>query len=93
MNPLVGAIPALSPPSSQGRLLSFAAFTVIFPFVARFLEDLHVTDDPSKIGYYAGAIESIFALTTFMTVLSWGRLSDRIGPFVCNSSLRASPAR
>jgi hypothetical protein len=30
------------------------AFTVIFPFVARFLEDLHVTDDPSKIGYFAG---------------------------------------
>ncbi|GAA5892611.1 MFS transporter [Sporobolomyces salmoneus] len=55
------------------------AFTVIFPFVARFLEDLHVTDDPSKIGYYAGAIESIFALTTFLTVLAWGRLSDRIG--------------
>ncbi|GAA5983821.1 hypothetical protein JCM5350_007560 [Sporobolomyces pararoseus] len=55
------------------------AFTVIFPFIARFLEDLHVTDDPSKIGYYAGAIESIFALTTFTTVLAWGRLSDRIG--------------
>ncbi|GAA5880633.1 hypothetical protein JCM16303_004290 [Sporobolomyces ruberrimus] len=55
------------------------AFTVIFPFIARFLEDLHVTDDPSKIGYYAGIVESLFALTTFTTVLAWGRLSDRIG--------------
>ncbi|GAA6062569.1 hypothetical protein JCM10212_004882 [Sporobolomyces blumeae] len=55
------------------------AFTVIFPFVARFLEDLHVTDDPSKIGYWAGIIESLFAFSTFMTVLAWGRLSDRIG--------------
>ncbi|GAA5866645.1 hypothetical protein JCM8547_002708 [Rhodosporidiobolus lusitaniae] len=55
------------------------AFTLIFPFIARFVEDLHVTDDPKKIGYYAGLIESLFALTTFSTVLFWGRLSDRIG--------------
>ncbi|GAA5872088.1 hypothetical protein JCM1840_006316 [Sporobolomyces johnsonii] len=55
------------------------AFTVIFPFVSQFLEDLKVTDDPSKIGYWAGIIESLFALTTFSTVLAWGRLSDRIG--------------
>ncbi|BGO90910.1 hypothetical protein NBRC10512_002338 [Rhodotorula toruloides] len=55
------------------------AFTLIFPFVSQFIEDLHVTDDPSKIGYYAGIIESIFAFTTFSTVLAWGRLSDRIG--------------
>ncbi|GAA5829858.1 hypothetical protein JCM11251_007909 [Rhodosporidiobolus azoricus] len=55
------------------------AFTLIFPFVARFVEDLHVTDDPKKIGYYAGLIESLFAFTTFSTVLFWGRLSDRIG--------------
>ena len=32
------------------------AFTVIFPFIARFLEDLRVTDDPSKLGYWAGII-------------------------------------
>ncbi|GEM08253.1 MFS multidrug transporter [Rhodotorula toruloides] len=55
------------------------AFTLIFPFISQFIEDLHVTDDPSKIGYYAGIIESIFAFTTFSTVLAWGRLSDRIG--------------
>ncbi|GAA5906508.1 hypothetical protein JCM6882_004454 [Rhodosporidiobolus microsporus] len=55
------------------------AFTLIFPFVARFVEDLHVTDDPKKVGYYAGLIESLFAFTTFSTVLFWGRLSDRIG--------------
>lgn len=57
------------------------AFTLIFPFISQFIEDLHVTDDPSKIGYYAGIIESIFAFTTFSTVLAWGRLSDRIGAF------------
>lgn len=54
-------------------------FTVIFPFIAAFLEDLHVTDDPRKIGYFAGVIEGLFAFTTFATVLTWGRISDRIG--------------
>ncbi|BGP15425.1 hypothetical protein JCM10213v2_003393 [Rhodosporidiobolus nylandii] len=55
------------------------AFTLIFPFVAQFVADLHVTEDPKRIGYYAGLIESLFALTTFATVLFYGRLSDRIG--------------
>ncbi|BGP54898.1 hypothetical protein JCM8202_003408 [Rhodotorula sphaerocarpa] len=63
-------------------LMRFAepvAISLIYPFINRFIEDLHVTDDPSRIGYYAGIIESLFALTTFSTVLAWGRLSDRIG--------------
>ncbi|GAA5986579.1 hypothetical protein JCM10908_003809 [Rhodotorula pacifica] len=63
-------------------LMRFAepvAFSLIFPFISQFIEDLHVTDDPSRIGYYAGLIESLFAFTTFSTVLAWGRLSDRIG--------------
>ncbi|GAA5994481.1 uncharacterized protein JCM10292_002088 [Rhodotorula paludigena] len=55
------------------------AFSLIFPFVSQFIEELGVTDDPRKIGYYAGIIESLFAFTTFSTVLAWGRLSDRIG--------------
>ncbi|KAM0745677.1 MFS general substrate transporter [Meredithblackwellia eburnea MCA 4105] len=60
-------------------------FTLIFPFVNAMLEDIHVTDDPKKVGYYAGVIESLFAFTTFSTVLAWGRLSDRIGrrPVLC----------
>ncbi|GAA5865394.1 hypothetical protein JCM3774_005622 [Rhodotorula dairenensis] len=63
-------------------LMRFAepvAFSLIFPFISQFIEDLKVTDDPSRIGYYAGIIESLFAFTTFSTVLAWGRLSDRIG--------------
>ncbi|GAA5847710.1 hypothetical protein JCM9279_004995 [Rhodotorula babjevae] len=55
------------------------AFTLIFPFVAQAVADTGVTNDPRKIGYYAGIIESLFAFTTFTTVLAWGRLSDRIG--------------
>lgn len=83
------------------------AFSLIFPFISQFIEDLKVTDDPSRIGYYAGIIvrysssqlpvaeltlallsqESLFAFTTFSTVLAWGRLSDRIGRS-CSSSTR-----
>lgn len=43
------------------------------------IEDLHIASDPADVTYYAGIIESLFAFTTFMTVLLWGRLSDRIG--------------
>lgn len=32
------------------------AFSLIFPFVSQFIEELGVTDDPRKIGYYAGII-------------------------------------
>ncbi|KAL8289976.1 hypothetical protein RQP46_002915 [Phenoliferia psychrophenolica] len=61
------------------------SFSLIYPFVNHMLEDLKVTDDPKRIGYYAGIIEGLFALCTFCTVLAWGRLSDRIGrkPVLC----------
>ncbi|KAI5475997.1 MFS multidrug transporter [Pseudohyphozyma bogoriensis] len=55
------------------------AFTVIFPFVIAMVQDSGVTDDPRKVGYYAGLIESVFAFCGFLTILQWGRLSDRIG--------------
>lgn len=35
------------------------AFSLIFPFISQFIEDLKVTDDPSRIGYYAGIIVSL----------------------------------
>lgn len=43
------------------------------------IEHLGIAKDPSDVTYYAGIIESLFAFTTFITVLAWGRLSDRIG--------------
>lgn len=48
------------------------AFTLIFPFINQMIEDLDLTE-PQNVGYFAGIIESLFALTTFMTVLAWGR--------------------
>lgn len=43
------------------------------------IDEMGVTDNPKKLGYYAGIVEALFALTTFLTVLHWGALSDRIG--------------
>ncbi|KAG0140126.1 hypothetical protein CROQUDRAFT_111285 [Cronartium quercuum f. sp. fusiforme G11] len=55
------------------------SFTVIFPFINQMLEDLKITPDRTRIGFYAGLIESLFAFAQLCTALYWGRLSDRIG--------------
>ncbi|KAH7345486.1 major facilitator superfamily domain-containing protein [Rhizoctonia solani] len=55
-------------------------YTVIYPFVAQFVNETGITGgDGSKVGYYAGMIESIFFLTESMFTLQYGRISDRIG--------------
>ncbi|CAE7170299.1 unnamed protein product [Rhizoctonia solani] len=56
------------------------AYSVIYPFVARLVNETGITGgDESKIGYYAGMIESIFFLTESVFTLQYGRISDRIG--------------
>ncbi|CAE6425035.1 unnamed protein product [Rhizoctonia solani] len=56
------------------------AYSVIYPFVARLVKETGITGgDDSKIGYYAGMIESIFFLTASVFTLQYGRISDRIG--------------
>ncbi|PLW32892.1 hypothetical protein PCANC_17102 [Puccinia coronata f. sp. avenae] len=60
------------------RLTEPVSFTVIFPFINKMIEDLHIVHR-TQVGTYAGVIESLFALAQFSTVLFWGRLSDRIG--------------
>ncbi|KAG8866050.1 hypothetical protein FRC20_009140 [Serendipita sp. 405] len=54
--------------------------TVIYPFIAQLVEELHMTNGKkSEVGYYVGLVESLFFLTEALFVLQWGRLSDRIG--------------
>ncbi|CAE6445293.1 unnamed protein product [Rhizoctonia solani] len=56
------------------------AATVIYPFIIDLVNSLGVTGgDDSKVGYYAGMIESIFFLTETCLIFHYGRLSDRIG--------------
>ncbi|KAF9259197.1 MFS general substrate transporter [Marasmius fiardii PR-910] len=53
---------------------------VIYPFIPEFIARIGVTGgDESKIGYYAGIIESLFFLAESLTVTLWGRASDLYG--------------
>ncbi|RXK39482.1 hypothetical protein M231_03150 [Tremella mesenterica] len=61
------------------RLAEPIAYTVIFPFINQMVEELGVTDNPDKIGFYSGLVESVFAFTQFWTVYHWAKLSDKIG--------------
>ncbi|KAI0803975.1 major facilitator superfamily domain-containing protein [Xylaria sp. FL0064] len=78
--------PSLPPfPSRQLLVLAICricepiAFMGIFPYVYFMIEDFHVTDDASKISFYAGMVTSAFTFAEFSTGLLWGRLSDKIG--------------
>ncbi|KAI1418785.1 major facilitator superfamily domain-containing protein [Xylaria sp. FL1777] len=51
----------------------------IFPYVYFMIEDFHVTNDASRISFYAGMVTSAFTFAEFSTGLLWGRLSDKIG--------------
>ncbi|KAF8558452.1 MFS general substrate transporter [Imleria badia] len=44
------------------RLVEPVAFTQLFPYVNEFMSDLHLTDDPSRVGFYSGLVESAFAV-------------------------------
>ncbi|KAA1089166.1 hypothetical protein PGT21_008892 [Puccinia graminis f. sp. tritici] len=78
--------PATTPlPYRQIVVLCFMRITepisqsLIHPFINQMLEDLHVTPDRTKIGYYAGIITSLFAFAQLCTNFWWAMLSDRIG--------------
>ncbi|EGF99297.1 uncharacterized protein MELLADRAFT_94767 [Melampsora larici-populina 98AG31] len=61
------------------RLTEPISYTLIFPFINQMLEEMKVSPDPKQIGYYAGVIESLFAVAQLCTAMFWGRLSDRVG--------------
>ncbi|KAF9219620.1 MFS general substrate transporter [Gyrodon lividus] len=52
----------------------------IYPFINQLVRELDITGgDETKVGYYAGMIESLFFATQAVTVLQWSRASDRVG--------------
>ncbi|KAI7958906.1 hypothetical protein MJO28_002697 [Puccinia striiformis f. sp. tritici] len=61
------------------RLCEPISFTVIFPMVAFMVAEFNPTHSDKQVGFYCGAIESIFSLAQFSTIILWGKLSDRIG--------------
>ncbi|KAI0035731.1 MFS general substrate transporter [Vararia minispora EC-137] len=61
------------------RITDPIMFTQILPYVNQMMTDLHVTDDPSRIGFYSGLVESSFAVAQVLSIYHWARLSDVIG--------------
>ncbi|ODO10776.1 hypothetical protein I350_01374 [Cryptococcus amylolentus CBS 6273] len=61
------------------RLAEPIAYNVIFPFVNQMVEELGVTDNPDRVGFYSGLVESVFAFVQFFTVYHWAKMSDKIG--------------
>ncbi|KAK3323483.1 major facilitator superfamily domain-containing protein [Cercophora scortea] len=51
----------------------------IFPYIYHMVKDFNITDDESKISFYAGMVTSSFTFAEFSTSVLWGRLSDKIG--------------
>ncbi|KAL2023007.1 hypothetical protein VTK56DRAFT_3917 [Thermocarpiscus australiensis] len=61
------------------RICEPIAFMSIFPYIYHMVKDFHLTDDESKISFYAGMVTSAFTFAEFSTSVFWGRLSDKIG--------------
>ncbi|KAM6504169.1 Major facilitator superfamily domain containing protein [Amanita muscaria] len=52
----------------------------ILPYINQLITELGITGgDERKVGYYAGLIQSLFSVMEAMTILQWGRISDRVG--------------
>ncbi|KAJ7895089.1 major facilitator superfamily domain-containing protein [Mycena leptocephala] len=73
-------------PKLQVFILLFIQFSepvtalVIYPFIMQFVRDTEITGgDETKTGYFAGIIESVFFLAECLTVVHFGRASDRYG--------------
>ncbi|KAJ2337718.1 hypothetical protein GGI00_000018 [Coemansia sp. RSA 2681] len=61
------------------RLAEPINFTLILPFLYKMIEDFGVADSPKDISYYASMMFMSFSFSQAITVMYWGRLSDRIG--------------
>ncbi|KAI1142304.1 MFS general substrate transporter [Hypoxylon sp. FL0543] len=61
------------------RICEPIAFMGIFPYIYFMIEDFHITEDKSRISFYAGMVTSAFTFAEFSTGLLWGRLSDKVG--------------
>ncbi|KAJ2046469.1 hypothetical protein GGI03_004576 [Coemansia sp. RSA 2337] len=61
------------------RLAEPINFTLILPFMYKMIEDFGVAETPKDISYYASLLFVSLSISQTVTVMYWGRLSDRIG--------------
>jgi hypothetical protein len=57
------------------RLVDPIAFTQIFPYINEMMAHLHLTNDPSRVGFYSGLAESAFSVCSLFSIYQWARLS------------------
>jgi hypothetical protein len=57
------------------RLVDPIAFTQIFPYINEMMAHLHITNDPSRVGFYSGLAESVFSICSLFSIYQWARLS------------------
>ncbi|KAF5317946.1 hypothetical protein D9619_012266 [Psilocybe cf. subviscida] len=60
------------------RFCESASMFVIFPFLNELMASV-TGGDSSRVGYYAGIMESVRQLLSLVCVMYWSRTSDRIG--------------
>lgn len=61
------------------RLSEPINFNLILPFLYKMIDDFGVAETPKDISFYASLLFASFAICQTMTIMYWGRLSDRIG--------------
>ncbi|CAE6515793.1 unnamed protein product [Rhizoctonia solani] len=61
------------------RIAESFDYNQIFPYVNEMVWRLGITDDPKKVGFYSGMLDSMFAFSQLVVVYGYGALSDRIG--------------
>ncbi|KAJ1311352.1 hypothetical protein OPQ81_009845 [Rhizoctonia solani] len=55
------------------------AFELVYPFVNSMIVEIGVTDDPERVGFYSGLIESVFSVMSLIMIMPCGYASDHIG--------------
>ncbi|KAJ7582620.1 major facilitator superfamily domain-containing protein [Mycena floridula] len=61
------------------RFVDPLAYSQIFPYINELLEFLQVTDNPARVGFYSGLVETVYALAQFIFIFPAARLSDQVG--------------
>ncbi|KAG6554442.1 hypothetical protein Mapa_004359 [Marchantia paleacea] len=51
----------------------------LFPFLYFMVDDFHIADKKEDIGYYAGAVGSVFMFGRFLSSMPWGMFADKYG--------------
>lgn len=83
--PLLAPSPSTPLPKAQLfalcliRLVEPIAFAQVFPYINEMIADLHLPGGPSRIAFYSGLAESVFAISSLFSIYYWARLSDVIG--------------